>query len=92
MAYQPDTHCLRLNDAARARIAGEVAVIYGLDDLDEDDCDSIYLQLEIAALRVWPQLRADGHALASVDIYSISGDRDANVVEAAFTDFLVVPR
>ena len=92
MAYQPDTHCMRLNEAARARIAGEVAVIYGLDDLDEDDCSSIFQQLEIAALKVWPQLQADGHALARIDIYSISGDRDANVVEAVFTDFLIVPR
>ena len=92
MAYQPDTHCMRLNDSARARVAAEVAEIYGLDDLDEDDCGSIFLQLEIAALKVWPQLTDDGGALASIDIYSITGDRDANVVEAAFADFLIVPR
>lgn len=92
MAYQPDTHCLRLTPSARVRVAAEVGVIYGLDDLDEDDCAGIYQQLELAALKVWPQLQDDGAALARIDIYSITGDRDANVVEAVFADFLIVPR
>ena len=92
MSYLPDTHCMRLTQSARVRIAGEVAIIYGLDELDEDDCGSIFQQLEIAALKVWPLMNDDGQSLARISIYSITGGRDANVVEAAFSDFLIVER
>lgn len=92
MFYLPDTHFMKLTDPARVRIAGEVAVIYGLDELDEEDCASIFQQLEIAALEVWPLMNDDGTSVATVSVYSITGGRDENIIEAAFADFLIVKR
>ena len=83
---------MKLTAPARTRIVAEVEAIYGLEDMDEADCSSIFQQLEIAALEIWPLMSDDGKSSARVTIYSIAGNRDACFVEAGFSDFVIVER